>query len=1069
MMVASICDRSLLPALILVAVIVSAVSPGHSTEISEETFLNIEVDSDGDLGQTSVYLALVAEDQPWGKPLLETVLRPGVTTVSRQVAPGHYHLVYGAPGHRLEYSDPLVLPAGEHTGLKLRLKRLQTLRGRLLTAAGEPVAGARIGHLRAFVDDFTRRLSPLGEDHLRANFAVRSDAEGRFALPAQAGLRHFVWTQAEGFAPSPLRDVLLTEDSQDFELRLRPGASLSVSLAGSDAAPQRGRLQLVPATGGSPEALMVWERGLPAAELHWPALPPGDYTLRLQGPRWSNDRQPATVLATLTLPAGARRALRVELPAAPEAAAGAIRGVRLFARRSRPTELRDFTLRRWLGEESRSAPATLTAVSGGTVVEVPAGCEAGAHYLLTADRSVASARLDGADACRRSLDLTLFPRAELTGQILAPDDRLLPAAGRLRLDRCPRDPSSPANPLLEIPFSVRSQGRFAGPAASGCVRVSLQIGDFPTLALAEVELKRGQTLDLGRHRLEYGGTLLAQVVSAADGRPLDDVEVQVVEAEAAEAVVIAAYQRQPYRALQEQLTRDGGWSRFPVLPAGTYNLLLRPEHQRWPRLSRAFEIRPHEQTVLEGVIMPSPSSLTVETVTARRLEEELSSLEVNAHSGDPDSPEDQGVTLTEQVGEHGLVAFSEIPPGTWWLQAVAYLRGGTAFPLGEFLEVEIDPAAHRTVRLELDPLLFRGRLLYRDEPLQGALRLTPFPFDGRTKVQAKADAEGRFQIPLTEPGSYHVDVSSPRLTTQPRIPDVRFQDPEEEVTIVIPAGSILGRVLDADGNLVDSADVKAKSLQATSRRAAPALADVKTGTDEDGTFSLEGLGTGRWTVTARLGEQESEPHTLEILTAGAEEFVELILRPSEKIRGTVVDGAGQPLAGVAGSVIFQPQQAGELTTPATWTSGADGGFDLEVGAQAGTTANFVLVAPERPATAIRTALADHLTLGIPAAGGEVRLKRLAGPWHELFNRSFPYVLIAEDGAFVSAKLGGRAQTSNQQPDVLRLPNLAPGKWNLVALSSIADRNLLVAGAGNSLRSLATFEVVPHQIVEAVVP
>lgn len=151
-----------------------------------------------------------------------------------------------------------MLSAGERAGLKLRLKRLETLSGRLLTEAGEPIAGARVGHLRAFVHDFARRLSPLGEEHLRANFEVRTDAEGRFALPAEAGLRHFVWAQAEDFAPSPLRnvllaedrDVLLAEDSRDFELRLRPGASLSVSLAGSDPAQLRGRLQLVPVTGG---------------------------------------------------------------------------------------------------------------------------------------------------------------------------------------------------------------------------------------------------------------------------------------------------------------------------------------------------------------------------------------------------------------------------------------------------------------------------------------------------------------------------------------------------------------------------------------------------------------------------------------------------------------------------------------------------------------------------------------------------------------------------------------------------------------------------------------------------
>lgn len=93
MMKGSICGRLFFLALILIAVSVSAASPGQAAGISEETFLDIEVDSGEDLGPTSVYLALVAEDQPWGKPLLETVLRPGVTTVSRQVATGRYHLV----------------------------------------------------------------------------------------------------------------------------------------------------------------------------------------------------------------------------------------------------------------------------------------------------------------------------------------------------------------------------------------------------------------------------------------------------------------------------------------------------------------------------------------------------------------------------------------------------------------------------------------------------------------------------------------------------------------------------------------------------------------------------------------------------------------------------------------------------------------------------------------------------------------------------------------------------------------------------------------------------------------
>jgi protocatechuate 3,4-dioxygenase beta subunit len=115
------------------------------------------------------------------------------------------------------------------------------------------------------------------------------------------------------------------------------------------------------------------------------------------------------------------------------------------------------------------------------------------------------------------------------------------------------------------------------------------------------------------------------------------------------------------------------------------------------------------------------------------------------------------------------------------------------------------------------------------------------------------DSEGRFGIGSVAPGRYWMQFERVGFWPGGTIREMGHQivlEPGQKMDdlnlTMIPSGAITGRVLDASGEPVESAEVQAEGPGGTAQ---PAF------TDEEGRFRLGGLAPGRYRIRAQPGMQ----------------------------------------------------------------------------------------------------------------------------------------------------------------------------------------------------------------------
>jgi len=301
----------------LILGILSLANGANLFAAAEDAAIHLEVRSAG-APVGAAYIALVPDDQPWSRPLEETVTDAS-SEIQWRVPPGKYRWVVGAPDYWWEKSPAFDLEAGPGPRReKVELRRLGRAKGRVRTHEGEPIAGARVGDLYAFLAASRNRLSALGEKHLAGNWEVRTRSDGTFELPALEGHRFSALVEARGYEPGLIDNHLLRAEAPEFlELKLGPGASLKVEWeAEPNAAPgffqlkpqDRAFLSRVPAV--VPE--WIWERPAVGGTAEWIALPAGDYTLYWIGAE--PVQKPVVQLGQFKLAAGRLEERRVQMP-----------------------------------------------------------------------------------------------------------------------------------------------------------------------------------------------------------------------------------------------------------------------------------------------------------------------------------------------------------------------------------------------------------------------------------------------------------------------------------------------------------------------------------------------------------------------------------------------------------------------------------------------------------------------------------------------------------------------------------------------------------------------------------
>jgi hypothetical protein len=212
------------------------------------------------------------------------------------------------------------------------------------------------------------------------------------------------------------------------------------------------------------------------------------------------------------------------------------------------------------------------------------------------------------------------------------------------------------------------------------------------------------------------------------------------------------------------------------------------------------------------------------------------------------------------------------------------------------------------------PVVAEGRVLDREtrKPLARALVWSA----GEPPVSALTDPEGRFRL---------VVPFSPEVRLSARAAGYR----EIQGKIASRAGTRIllrrggdtgqatleGRVVDPEGNPLQGVSIR------TLNASGP---EGETLTGPEGEFTVDGLPSGA-PVTLRASHRGYAPSTLPGIIVPSPEPLKIILRPSLRITGRVVDESGEPVAGA--SVLLSEETAIQLTTGGQ--SDAQGRFALE--------------------------------------------------------------------------------------------------------------------------------------------
>lgn len=414
--------------------------------------------------------------------------------------------------------------------------------------------------------------------------------------------------------------------------------------------------------------------------------------------------------------------------------------------------------------------------------------------------------------------------------------------------------------------------------------------------------------------------------------------------------------------------------------------------------------------------------------------------------------------IPPEAGSQDRFLFPELPPGRWEIEARAVIREGQVM-LAHKEEVEVPPGEAVTSILDVKAALFRGKVTWLGDPVRGLLTLTSLPWNRGSRFGVALPEDGTFEIVLDKPGLYEAQVADAQgRFRNAKVPRVEFVDPDREIRIELPAGRLAGRVLGADGRPVAKARVEAESaLDLGPEADLPGVAFTRLSATsaEDGSFALEGVAAGDWTLIARSGDRASLPRPLQLGPDERIDGIEIEISEPRRVDGLVQDPRGQPLPGVRGVVSFAPQASSELPRTASWESGPDGRFSFDAAGYLGTRASFGLTTREGVTVAVRQEIADGMVLRVPARGGDVELRLQGSRWEDV--PLFSLWLVNADGSTVAPKLVG-----DPHGDTRSIRQLAPGRWHLVLLKGRPDLSLLMAGSGRQIPPAAVFDVQPGE-------
>lgn len=264
-------------------------------------------------------------------------------------------------------------------------------------------------------------------------------------------------------------------------------------------------------------------------------------------------------------------------------------------------------------------------------------------------------------------------------------------------------------------------------------------------------------------------------------------------------------------------------------------------------------------------------------------EQELGTTIVEAHG-----PEG---TSTATVDTTGAYKLEGVPPGTVTVRATMTGRAFSSRKTSQAQTVEMSAGGSRQLDLEFRAdTVIKGRVRRNGQPL-GSAGVSFFPKPGstqQTSATGATDEQGNYSISGLENGEYTVAVSDmQRFSGYTTTYEVRGA---ATFDIDYSASTLRGRAVEAgNGEPVSDARIQ---LRATGASTPMRFADRVTATDMNGTFNLDMVPPGNYTLTADKQGFGNQVRDL-VVTDSPIDDLELRLPRNEGLSLTVVDARDQ--------------------------------------------------------------------------------------------------------------------------------------------------------------------------------
>jgi beta-lactamase regulating signal transducer with metallopeptidase domain/protocatechuate 3,4-dioxygenase beta subunit len=733
---------------------------------------------------------------------------------------------------------------------------------------------------------------------------ARTDGQGRYALLGLESNDYHVLVRHPAFAPAVASAAPKLGILTPLDVRLEKGVRVVGRLVGADERAVRGRVVLQALDGvEAPSRLNEQMRAVAGADGRFAlaGLPRGVHTLAVFPVGYAaaraevsiSGREPVVDIGDVRLETGLIVRGRVH-----DASGGPVKGAVVRASGTGPSERRGASGSGESEEDGRF---------------VVAGLEKGAYRVTATAKGYAPSATVDADAGGTSIDIVLAPEGKITGTVV----------------------SETGEPLRDCRLSARStsgteggvahatpspNGRFeVGRIGSGTYVLEVQASDHLDKAVPDVKMESGRTVDVGRVTLSRGGTVRGVVVDGS-GEPIAGAEVR------------GSDQTRGFNNFMRRATTDGT-GRFEMRGLAPGTVQVTASHRRYaPSQNIDVVVDPAAPpadtriTLLEGGRVQG----TARDRQGRSVEGAFAQINTrNVPFG--------GFRGNGPIHADGTFVVEHVAPGP----AQAILMGGTGGRFTNLLskDVEVRDGETTAVNLDLLETLVTGRLTRAGKPLAnqritlsgnfqammatGDRQVAPVTRSGPERMTGVTNAEGRYELIVTNPGKYRVEIASVRDTaayskgTGSAAPqDVVVPDAETFVyDVALPDYGFAGVVATKDGG----EPIAEARVDVRPSDGSPGGAMMTTAAD--GRFQIA-VAPGAYRVRVTAAKYVPQEAAITVGSAPLEQRYDLIAGAT--LRGTVRTGGGRGVDFARVVAVASDGTAARDTRTA-----ADGSFALE--------------------------------------------------------------------------------------------------------------------------------------------